>query len=103
MSTIVDKKTLEVFQDVIVKIITEAVDDIKGVKLVETKKTKSNIVIDFLPSDRVDVTLLINVDLGVVIPNIVATVQERVIKEIEKVTKYKVHSANVTVVGVEND
>lgn len=94
-----EKKNLEVFKEVISKIAMEAVSDIEGVELAQSKKNKS-IVCEFLPSDRVDVTLSVIIDQVFQVPTISATIQEKVIASIEKVTKYRVHDCNIEIIGV---
>ncbi len=94
------KQNLSVFQDVIISLVQEAVGGVGGVKLVAKRGAKSGVSVEFLPSDRVDVTLFVVVSEGAVVPSLAAQVQEKVKKEIEGVTKYRVHYVNVQIESV---
>ncbi len=95
-----EKQNISVFQDVITSLVVEAVGGVGGVKLVAKRNAKNGVVVDFLPSDRVDVTIYVVVGEGAVLPNLVAKVQEKVKKEIESVTKYRMHDVNVQIESV---
>lgn len=101
MSKAVDNKTLQVFAEVMSKITTEAVAEIEGAELSSLKKNKDLVSVDFLEDgERVDISFSIIIDQGLIVPDIVASVQERVIEKIQSSTKYRVHSCDVTVMGV---
>lgn len=101
MSKAVDNKTLQVFAEVMSKITTEAVGEIDGAELSSLKKNKDAVSVSFLEDgERVDIAFSIVIDQGLIVPDIVATVQERVIEKIQSSTKYRVHACDVTVIGV---
>ncbi len=94
------KQNVSVFEDVITSLAVEAVGGIGGVKLVSKRNARNGVDVEFLPNDKVDVTMYVVVAEGVVLPSLVARVQEKVKIEIEDVTKYRVHNVNVQVESV---
>lgn len=94
-----DKKNLDVFGRVITSIATDAASEAEGVKLVAAGRSAA-VSAGFLPNERVTVDLNVVIEFNRPVPNTVAALQERVKTEIERATKFKVHSVNVNVAGI---
>ncbi len=98
-------KNLAVFSDVIMSLASDAASEVSGIEVLRSTSGKKSIrgggvSVYFLPNDKVTIDLFVNIDARYTIPSAVSEVQEHVIKEVEGATKYRVHSVNVQVVGV---
>ncbi len=88
-----------VLVDVIRSLANDAIIDTDGVEVCATRRGQ-NIGVTFLDSDRVSIDCVINIDLGFTVPVSVAELQDNVKRQIESATKFRVHSVNVEVAGV---
>ncbi|MEG1529164.1 MAG: Asp23/Gls24 family envelope stress response protein [Clostridia bacterium] len=106
MANEVNQKNTAVFSDVIMSLASDAASDVEGIEVLRShngsKKSirGGGVSVYFLPNDKVTIDLFVNIEQGRTVPVTIAEVQERVIKEVESATKYRVHSVNVQVVGV---
>ena len=103
MAKEMNAKNLTVFSDVIQSITSNAIADIETIEILSSSNRKNNnggISVYFLPNDKVTIDLFIKIKQGNTVPEIMAKVQEKIKKEVEGATKYRVHSVNVQVVGV---
>ena len=91
---------LEVFSKVITTLARDAASEVAGVSLVEDSRWKKAVKVSFLPNEKVQVDLSVNIDLSGNIPSKVAELQECVKREIESSTKFKVNAVNVGVEGI---
>lgn len=92
-------KNSNVLSDVIKSLAVDAAQDSEGVKLSEAKRNRA-VSVCFLPNEKVTVDVVVNIDLGYSVPSAVAGLQEKIKKQIEGATKFKVHSVNVEVANV---
>lgn len=93
-------KNLDTFNKVITSLATDAVSDVEGIDLLGAKKSRGAVSVYFLPNEKVSVDMFVNIMQGYPVPATVAALQENVITQIERATKYKVHTVNVHVMSV---
>lgn len=97
----IDNKNLQVFQDVIAQLAIDSIEDVDGVEIVKDKRgTINGVTVAFLEGDRVDLSISIVIELGLIVPVISATVQEKIVNAINKNTKYRAHCVDVNIDGV---
>ena len=101
-----NNKNMSVFSDVIKSLAFDAAMGVEGVIVLRGKDSFRKSVreggasVEFLPNERVNINLTVNVHFGFTVPALVAAVQEKVKAEVEGSTKYHVHSINVHVKDV---
>ena len=106
MAKEISSKNAAVFSDVITSIALEAASTVEGVGVLHGRRTSSlvkktqGVSVYFLPNDRVSIDMFVDIGIGYNIPPTVAEVQEKVKKEVEGATKFRVHSVNVQIVNV---
>lgn len=94
-------KNIAVFSDVITALATDAVAEVDGINLLNSKRSsRSSVSVYFLPNEKVAVDLFVSIDQGYNVPTAVANLQEMVKAEIEGATKFRVQSVNVQIVSV---
>lgn len=93
-------KNLDTFGKVITSLATDAALDVEGIKLPEEKKSRGAVSVYFLPNEKVTVDFFVNITQGQSVPVAVSSLQETVKLQIERATKFKVHSVNVHVLNV---
>ena len=93
-------KNLDTFNKVITSLATDAVADVEGISLLGTKKSRGAVSVYFLPNEKVSVDTYVVIAQGYAVPVTVAALQENVKYQIERATKYKVHTVNVHVMSV---
>lgn len=99
-------KNMSVFSDVIMSLASDAASEVEGIEVLRSRDGSKKLIrgggvsVYFLPNDKVTIDLFVNIEPGYTVPSAVAEVQERVKKEVEGATKYRVHSVNVQVVSV---
>ncbi len=93
-------KSISVLSDVLVSLATEAAQDVEGICLLNSKRNRGAVSVYVLPNEKVAVDLFVNIELGYRVPSQVAQLQEKVKKQIEGATKFKVQSVNVQVMNV---
>lgn len=93
-------KNLDTFGKVITSLATDAVADVEGIDLLGSKKSRGAVSVYFLPNEKVSVDMFVNISQGYAVPPTVAALQENVKTQIERATKYKVHTVNVHVMSV---
>ncbi|MDE5601664.1 MAG: Asp23/Gls24 family envelope stress response protein [Clostridia bacterium] len=93
-------KNLETFGKVITSLATDAALDVEGITLPEGKKSRGAVSMYFLPNEKVTVEFYVNIMHGYTVPLVVSTLQETVKEQIERATKFKVHTVNVHVMNV---
>lgn len=98
-----NSKNKEVFGKVIQALASDAASNIEGVELCAVKRSKEPVSVQFLPNEKVTVTLYVTLSQNYPVPQAVAKLQENVKAQIEGTTKFKVHSVDVEVVGVRID
>lgn len=97
---------MSVFSDVIMTLASDAASEIEGVQVMrsgdQSKKPirGGGVSVYFLPNDKVTVDLFVNINYGYRVPAAVAEVQQKVKSEIERATRFRVHSVNVQVMSV---
>lgn len=99
MARISGLKNSNVLGDVIKSLAVDAAQDTDGVKLSDAKRNHS-VSVCFLPNEKVTVDVIVSIDWGYSVPSSVAVLQEKIKKQIEGATKFKVHSVNVEVANV---
>lgn len=95
-------KNLNVFSEVIKSLTIDAVAEVEGINLLESKRSsaRNSVSVYFLPNEKVAVDVFVNIDHGYTVPTAVAAAQEKVRDEIEGATKFRVQSVNVQIVSV---
>ena len=99
-------KNLSVFSDVIMSLASDAASEVEGVEVLRSRaRSKKSIrgggvSVYFLSNEKVTVDVFVNVNFPCRVPEAVAAVQEKVKKEIEGATRFRVHNVNVQVVSV---
>ena len=93
-------KNLETFGKVITSLATDAALDVEGITLPDGKKSRGAVSMYFLPNEKVTVEFYVNIMQGYAVPVVVSTLQETVKEQIERATKFKVHTVNVHVMNV---
>ncbi len=93
-------KNLAAFGKVITSLATDAVSEVEGISLPDSKKSRGAVSAYFLPNEKVTVEIFVNILQGYAIPQTVSSLQENVKSQIERATKYKVHAVNVHVMNV---
>ena len=93
-------KNLDTFNKVITSLASDAVADVEGISLFGTKKSRRAVSVYFLPNEKVSVDMQVVIAQGHAVPVTVAALQENVKYQIERATKYKVHTVNVHVMSV---
>lgn len=93
-------KNLATFSKVITSLATDAVAEVEGISLPDSKKSRGAVSVYFLPNEKVTVEFFVNIEQGFAIPKTVSSLQENVKAQIERATKYKVHAVNVHVINV---
>ncbi len=96
-----NKKDFEVFTSVITALAKDAAAKVEGVYLQRPKRKNDAVEVFFLPNEKVTVDIYVTLFQGYTVPETVANLQESVKNQIEDATKFKVHTVNVQVVGVE--
>lgn len=94
------KEKSPVLNDVLVSLATEAAQDVEGIRLLNSKRNRGAVSVYVLPNEKVTVDFFVSIDFGYSVPTQVAVLQEKVKKQIEGATKFKVQSVNVQVVTV---
>lgn len=97
-----NKKQLSVFSDVIKSLAIDATMGVEGVVLHQNEGIKKLLFgagtsVSFLPNDKVNIDITIDILSGYTVPAVVAAVQEKIKAEVEGSTKYHIHSINITV------
>lgn len=82
--------------NVVVKIVSLAVQEIKGVTTLQGKKVRTEV-----SGDTINVDVYINVAFGVSCSDVAFRVQENIKRSVESMTSYKVGTVNVNILGVE--
>ena len=100
MANKIYSNNLDTFNKVITSLATDAVADVEGISLLGTKKSRGAVSVYFLPNEKVSVDMFVNISQGYTVPAAVAALQENVKNQIERATKYKVHTVNVHVMSV---
>lgn len=106
MAKEMNAKNLSVFSDVIMSLASDAAAEVEGVEVLRSRDASKRAIrgggvsVYFLPNDKVAVDLFVNVNYPCRVPEAVAEVQQRVKKEIEGATRFRVHSVNVQVMSV---
>ena len=93
-------KNLDTFNKVITSLATDAVADVEGISLLGTKRSHGAVSVYFLPNEKVSVDMQVVISQGYTVPVAFAALQENVKYQIERATKYKVHTVNVHVTSV---
>lgn len=93
-------KVSNALSNVLVSLASEAAQDVEGICLLNSKRSKGATSVYVLPNEKVVVDLFINIEQGYAVPSTVAVLQERVKSQIESATKFKVQSVNVQVMNV---
>lgn len=93
-------KNLDTFNKVITSLATDAVADVEGISLLGTRKSRGAVSVYFLSNEKVSVDMFVVIAQGYAVPVTVAALQENVKYQIERATKYKVHTVNVHVMSV---
>ncbi len=97
---------LAVFSDVIMSLASDAAAEVDGVVVLRSGDASKRAIrgggvsVYFLPNEKVAVDVFVEVNYPCRIPEAVAAVQQKVKEDIESATRFRVHSVNVQVVGV---
>ena len=73
---------------------------VAGMKGKVQKKQPKSVVVTINDDDSVVIDVYVNAFSGVSVPDLAYDLQETIISEVEKATKYKVKAVNVNVAGV---
>lgn len=73
---------------------------VAGMKGKVQKKQPKSVVVTISDDDSVVIDVYVNAFSGVSVPDLAYDLQETIISEVEKATKYKVKAVNVNVAGV---
>ncbi|MEG1613304.1 MAG: Asp23/Gls24 family envelope stress response protein [Clostridia bacterium] len=99
-----EKSNTEVYSDIIIAIATKSASQVEGIRLLSSDRKKSSRfssdVQAYLLDGKVKLDIFVNLNYGYNIPNTVCAVQERIKKDIERETCYKVSEINVMVVSI---
>lgn len=99
-----EQNTAEIYSEIITSLATTAAAQIEGVTVLgggdKKRKLQGSDVKVYEIKGKVCIDIFINVSYGYKIPDVVCSVQEKIKKDVEAATRYKIGKINVTVVSI---